>query len=191
MENLAQKPPDMPHLDSTPRTINAGRWYLAAVGLFLAMLGGVFVFLMARSFLRAKEMRSWPEVPCVIIVSDIEERRHDPQSPREYRHNVGFGYEWKGAAKSGEHTSLRDNPWTSNRAAAEKRAAEYPVGKATTCRVNPANPDFAVLKPDSLAPGYSIWFPGLFIVGGLGITIRALLPASRRPVPHGGERQIR
>ena len=56
----------------------------------------------------------------------------------------------------------------------ESRIKEYPAGKTTTCRVNPNNPDFAVLKPDSLAPGYSIWFPGLFVIGGLGITFRAL-----------------
>jgi len=38
--------------------------------------------------------------------------------------------------------------------------------------------DFAVLKPDSQAPGYSIWFPALFVVGGLGIAFRALLKKS-------------
>jgi hypothetical protein len=31
-----------------------------------------------------------------------------------------------------------------------------------------------VLRPDSLAPGYSIWFPSLFVIGGLGIAVRAL-----------------
>jgi hypothetical protein len=41
--------------------------------------------------------------------------------------------------------------------------------------VNPAEPSFAILKTDSLAPGYSIWFPALFVVGGLGITFRAAL----------------
>ena len=61
------------------------------------------------------------------------------------------------------------------KAEAEKLAAEFPPGKMTTCRVNPRDPDFAVLKPDSLAPGYSIWFPGLFVVGGLGIALRALV----------------
>jgi hypothetical protein len=44
----------------------------------------------------------------------------------------------------------------------------------TKCLVHPQNPALAVLKPDSLAPGYSIWFPGLFMIAGLGITINAL-----------------
>jgi hypothetical protein len=51
----------------------------------------------------------------------------------------------------------------------------------TTCRVNPHDPDFAVLKPDSLAPGYSIWFPALFVIGGLGMTVRAFLPTPDVP----------
>lgn len=154
---------------------NAGRWYLAILGLVLALLGGVFVWLMARSFLRAREMRSWPEVACVILSSEVGEWRHDENSPLEFRQDLSFGYEWKGEARTGDHLTLRGSPWTSKRELVEERAKEYPAGKQTTCRVDPAHPDFAVLKPDSLAPGYSIWFPAIFVVGGLGITLRAAL----------------
>ncbi len=129
---------------------------------------------MGRSFLRAYEMRKWPEVACVILSSEVEERRHDPNSPLEYRVDLSFGYEWKETAYTGDHMSLRGSSWSSRRGEIENRAAEYPVGKSTTCRVDPSNPGFAVLKPDSLAPGYSIWFPSLFVIGGLGISIRAL-----------------
>jgi hypothetical protein len=45
--------------------------------------------------------------------------------------------------------------------------------------VNPAQPDFAVLKPDTKAAGYSIWFPLLFVVGGLGIVVRAIVRRAR------------
>lgn len=161
----------------------SGRWFLAGIGLTLAVIGGLFVWLLARSYLRAREMRTWPEVPCVILTSDIEERIHDPQSPVEFRHNVSFGYEWQGTPHSGDHVTLRGSAWSSKRDVIAKRLAEYPEGTETTCRINPANPDCAVLKPDSLAPGYSIWFPGLFVIGGLGIAIKALLagkPASAR-----------
>lgn len=154
----------------------AGRWFLVVLGLSLALVGGLFVGLMGRSFLRAREMRTWPEVPCVILVSEIETRLHDPQSPQEYRHSLGFGYEWQGIPRTGDHISLRGSSWSSKRELVEQRAAEYPVGKTTTCLVDPESPDFAVLKPDSLAPGYSIWFPGLFVIGGLGIAVRALIP---------------
>lgn len=152
----------------------AGRWYLAVLGLILALLGGLFVGLMARSFLRAREMRTWPEVACVILASEVEQRQNDENSPAEFRQDLSFGYEWQGAAYTGDHLTLRGSPWSSSRATVEERVAAYPVGKRTTCRVDPRNSNFAVLKPDSLAPGYSIWFPALFVIGGLGISFRAV-----------------
>jgi hypothetical protein len=158
----------------------AGRWYLVVLGLSLALIGGVFVWLMARSYLRAREMRSWPEVPCVILSSELEERRHDENSPLEFRHDLSFGYEWQDQPRTGDHLTLRGNPWSSKRKLMESRLNEYPAGKTTTCRVDPSNPDFAVLKPDSLAPGYSIWFPGLFVIGGFGIVFRALFGIRRK-----------
>jgi len=151
-----------------------GRWYLIILGLSLAMIGGLFVGLLARSFLRALEMRRWPEVPCAVITSEVETRIHDPQSQPGYRQDVTFGYEWQGQTFTNDHLTLRGSPWSSDRERIEKRNAEYPVGKMTTCRVNPNNPSFAVLKPDSLAPGYTIWFPSLFIIGGIGIVIGAI-----------------
>lgn len=159
---------------SKPPSTRSGRWFLALLGLSLALIGGVFVALMGRSFLRAWDMRKWPEVKCVVIQSEIGERRHDDFSPIEYRQNLTFGYEWKGQAYTGTHLTLRDNPWSSKRELVEQRLEELPLGAETTCRVNPASPEIAVLKPDSLAPGYSIWFPCLFVIGGLGISIRAM-----------------
>jgi hypothetical protein len=167
--------PDAITARRSQKTGHGGRWFLVVLGLTLAVIGGMFVWLLGRSFLRAREMRAWPEVACVILTSDIEERIHDPQSPAEYRHNVSFGYEWQGEPRTGDHLTLRGSPWSSHRELARKRSAEFPPGMATTCHVDPANPNFAVLKTDSRAPGYSIWFPGLFVVGGLGIAIRALM----------------
>lgn len=172
----------MEHFPSSRQTIpsnRAGRWYLVVLGLSLALIGGVFVWLMARSYLRAREMRNWPEVVCVIISSELEERRHDENSPLEYRHDLSFGYEWQDQPRTGDHLTLRGNPWSSKRELMETRIKEYPVGKSTTCRVDPKNPDFAILKTDSLAPGYSIWFPGLFVIGGLGIAFRAAVGTGR------------
>jgi hypothetical protein len=172
---VTQDPPAAPLPKHAPPSGNAGRWYLAILGLVLALLGGVFVWLMARCFLRAREMRAWPEVACVILSSEVEEWRHDENSPMEFRQNLSFGYEWKDQAYSGDHLTLRGSPWSSKRELVEERANKYPAGKQTSCRVDPAHPDFAVLQVDSLAPGYSIWFPAIFVIGGLGITLRALL----------------
>jgi hypothetical protein len=168
-------PANPPHPSpSSPSTANSGRWFLAGIGLSLVLIGGLFVWLMGRSFLRAYEMRSWPEVPCVILSSETEERRHDENSPIEFRQNLVYSYQWDGRSYTSDRLSLRGSPWTSKPDLKEKRADEWPLGKNTTCFVNPANPDFAVLKPDSLAPGYSIWFPALFVIGGSVMAIRAL-----------------
>lgn len=169
---------EAPHRQTLPPN-RAGRWYLACLGLSLVLVGGVFVWLLGRSYLRAREMRQWPEVACVILSSELVARRHDANSPLEFRHDLSFGYEWQGQARTGDHLTLRGNPWSSKREMMEGRIKEFPVGKTTTCRVDPTNADFAVLKPDSLAPGYSIWFPGLFVIGGLGIALRAIAGPKR------------
>ncbi len=158
-----------------PSSSPVGQWFLAFLGLSLAAAGGVFFSLMWRSYDRAREMHAWPEVECIILSSEVEERRIDPNSPHEFRVNVLYGYEWEGQRLSGERITSRGNPWTSKTGVIEAQAAEFPTGSLATCRVDPQNPSFSILKPDSKAAGYSLWFPGLFIVGGLGITFRALV----------------
>lgn len=123
---------------------NAGRIFLVVLGLLLAAIGGLFVWVMAASALRAKETRNWPQVPCVILVSEIEERQHDPHSPVEYRHEIVFGYEWQGERLTSDRASLRGNPWSSKRDVVLARSAEYTPGDDTVCHVNPAEPAFAI-----------------------------------------------
>lgn len=159
-----------------PKRSLAGRLYLAGIGISLALAGGVFFWLMWRSFDRARHMQHWPEVKCVILASEVEERRIDPNGPPEFRVNISYGYEFAGEPRTGDHLTWRGNPWTSKPDVLDDRQNAFPVGTSTTCRVDPQNPDFSVLKPDSKAPGYSIWFPALFVVGGLGIAVRALKP---------------
>jgi hypothetical protein len=50
---------------------------------------------------------------------------------------------------------------------ARKKIEPYAVGAQTTCFVNPDQPDMAVLRHDTRAALYSIWFPLLFVFGGL------------------------
>ncbi|HEX5790564.1 MAG TPA: DUF3592 domain-containing protein, partial [Luteolibacter sp.] len=107
------------------------------------------------------------------------ERRHDNFSPIEYRHELSFGYEWEQKPYTGTSLSLRGAKWSSQEGRAAEIQARYPVGMRTECRVNPADPRVAVIEPESLAPAYSIWFPALFVVGGLGIVGRALRGARK------------
>lgn len=170
---MPQQPPATPSL--------AGRCLLAFIGLSTAAIGGVFVYLLGQSFLHAKAMRAWPQVPCTILRSEVEERQHDPQSPFEYRHDLLYGYEFEGEKLTSPLHTLRGNPWSKNRDEMQSRVAALPVGFRTTCFVCPSPPHTAVIKPDSLAPGYSIWFPCLFVVGGLVMAIRTIKPPFPTP----------
>lgn len=167
-------------MTTTQTPSNAGRLYLAAIGLSLAIMGGVTCWFMWRTFNRAVQMQSWPQVRCAILSSDIEERRIDPNSPPEFRLNMTYGYNFGGKAYTGNQITRRENPWTSKSDVVEKWQATFKAGTNTTCRVDPNSPEFSVLKLDSKASGYSIWFPALFVVGGLGITIRAI--TAKRPL---------
>ena len=156
------------------RSSTAGRLYLVFIGLATASLGLLFCWLMGRSYLRAHAMRSWPEVPCVILASEIKDRRIDPNGATEFQFTVQYGYEWQGLALTGDHYTWRGSAWSSRKENADELLKQFATGSRTTCRVDPGNPSFAVLKMDSQAAGYSIWFPGLFVIGGLGIAGRAL-----------------
>ena len=150
------------------------------VAISLILIGGLFIFLMGRSYLRAKEMREWPTVPCVILSSSIEERQHDPYSPVEYSHQIIFGYEWQDQAHTSDLVSLRGSKWSSKPQPIEQSLTRYPAGSQQLCHVNPQDPQLAVLELDSLAPLYSIWFPALFAVGGVVMLWSCLKPASGR-----------
>ncbi len=158
------------------RSFNVGGLLMMLVGFSLIVIGGLFIFLMARSYLRAKEMREWPVIECVILESSIEQRRNDPYSPPEFSHQITYGYEWEGEALTGDRISLRGQKWSSKPQGTQKSFELYPIGSRQECHVSPDNPDLAVLELDSLAPLYSIWFPALFVVGGVGMIVTALIP---------------
>lgn len=153
------------------------RVYLTLIGQLLAGAGGVFFWLMWASFDRAREIDGWAEVPCAILESGVESRRDDPDwpeaMPQEYRFRVLYQYDFEGESYESERYRLRGASWKSTPAAAEALVEEYSRGTVAECRVNPAAPEEAVLKGESKAPGYSLWFPAIFVVGGLGVMVGA------------------
>ncbi|MBK1789707.1 DUF3592 domain-containing protein [Persicirhabdus sediminis] len=152
-----------------------GRIFLFFLGVALAAMGGFFTYMLWHSFQLAKETRQWPEVECVIVQSRVEERLV-PGSPMEYRARVFFDYELDGQSYLGEKISRRGARWTKSKERVEAVLADYPLGSVQPCWVDNANPNIAVLRHDTKAGGYSMWFPGLFFVGGLGIMVASVLP---------------
>lgn len=153
---------------------NAGSLYLILLGIILCAIGGVFSWLMWRSFNRAVDQRDWQERPCRILESRVMERKIGDNVETEFGLRILFGYEFAEQSRTSELRSLRGVSWSRERSRIEARAERYPVGQAGVCHVDPDNPDHAVLELDSKAPGYSLWFPLLIVAGGLGIITGAL-----------------
>lgn len=143
-------------------------------GLLIAVIGGYFVFALYVGGQRAKNTRSWVETPCLIVRSQVEDQRPTPNSPMQYLAVVEYEYNFGGTTRRGNRIKRVDGP-TSHRQRAEKKVADFPAGSSVVCWVNPDVPQEVVLRHDSMAPLYTIWFPGLFVVGGAGIVVRALM----------------
>lgn len=92
-----------------------------------------------------------------------------PTVAPEYQLAILYRYEFAGTDYDSEQWSLRGSMKKSQRAEVEELVSEYAAGSTQRCWVNPQQPDFAVLKLDSRAAGYSLWFPGLFFIGGIGM----------------------
>lgn len=156
------------------KATTGGQIYLGLIGLGLAAIGGLFVFLLGQGYLRAVETRGWNEVAAVVLVSDVRERQLSPEVPPEFTHEIVYEYRINGKFHRGERTKTRENPFYKNRDQVLAERDRWPVGKEVTARVNPSRPEQALLEHETKAPGYSIWFPALLLVGGLVIVARSL-----------------
>ena len=151
----------------------SGAIYLAGIGLAVACVGAVFVYLLWNSFSNAKATREWTETSCLIIRSKVAERQLEFNN-KEYSWNVEYNYSFDGEDYSSVFHKPRGKKWTSRKHEVEALIEEYPKNSKELCFVNPADPTQAILDHDSKAGGYSIWFPMLFVIGGLGISFSAL-----------------
>ncbi len=153
------------------------------MGLFLAGAGMLFTWVLWRAYTRAEETRAWVETPCRIVGSVVRSERPSPNSNMSHRAEVRYVYELAGQGHTGTRVKRVDGA-TTHEERAQAVVATYPVGRQTVCFVNPNAPEEAVLKRGSRGALYSIWFPLLFVVGGLGVAINAL----RRPRQNAGGR---
>ena len=149
------------------------RAFLVGLGLLLALIGGAFCYWLARSYFRVKAVDSWPVVRCVVLRSEVEEFLPVPNVAPRYRVKIDYYYEYNGQSLHSGRVRSRERA-TALKNRAEQWQARYPAGLETVCFVNPADPSFAILEKDSKAVIYTIWFPGLFVVGGLGMAVQAL-----------------
>lgn len=151
--------------------------YLIFLGLAVAAIGALFTGLMWNSYQRAVDQRSWPQVEAVVLSSEVVEYQHDEFSPQEYRLEILYGYKWENHAMTGDMLTVRGSSPSKDRGKIEGQVKTFRKGAKVPAYVNPEDSGITILKPDSKAAGYSIWFPMLFVVGGLGIVVKVLLSA--------------
>ena len=166
-------------MSSTRNDKLAGRFFLCMIGLMLLLMGGVFEWLMIRSFLHAKASRDWPQVEAVVLQSDRDERQV-MGSPPEYRYSILFGYTYEGEALTSKSLSPRGSKWTRDESSVTQLVADYQTGSTHTAWVNPDEEDKAILKHDTKAAGYTFWFPALIIVGGAGMIWGAFAKGAKK-----------
>ena len=150
-----------------------GYLYLAFIGLALAVIGGFFVFVLGRGYIRAKETQEWMSHPAVVIVSEVGDRQIG--KAKEYRHKLVYEYPINGEFYRGERLKRRENPYLKKKNKILPFVEKFPVGSKVEAFVNPDDPTEVLLEHETKAPGYSIWFPALFLLGGLMVFVRALL----------------
>lgn len=138
------------------------------MGLFLVVAGSIFVGVLWNSYQRAEETRHWTPAEAVIISSVLITDRPTPHSPLYYTADLRYRYTLEGKTWEGTHIQRVEGP-SSSRDKADAKVKKYPAGKVVTCYVNPVRKDVAVLEHSTRAALYSLWFPCLFVVGGVGI----------------------
>lgn len=164
---------------STPRPpLNlAGRLWKIVMGLALIGAGSLFVYYLWDSYARASKMDAWVETPTVITAMDVDDTELNQRGMPKYIMEVRYTYEFGGNEYTGDRIKRLPTEASDPRKL-KKHIENYKPGTGTVCYVDPAAPESAVLKKDTKAALYAIWFPALFIVGGGGIILSALFRRS-------------
>jgi hypothetical protein len=103
-------------------------------------------YLLASFIPRVVAARFWPEVECVVETS---RGAVNPQGTKTFAIEIEYRYLAEGKPRTGTRWR-RDHPGTDDYSEAARVALRFPAGAQATCRVNPRDPDEAVLECDSL-----------------------------------------
>ena len=151
----------------------AGSLWLACIGLALAIVGTLFTGVLLHSWRLAEETRSWNATPAKILSSQVIPEIATPHSPTKFRPVVRYEYQVGGAVYHSSRIHRSDGP-KSDRDDAEALREQFTPNQSLTCWVNPQDPSYSVLLHDTRAALYTVWFPLLFVIGGLRMAWGAL-----------------
>lgn len=132
--------------------------------LVFLLMGAAATIAIAAEALRESAVWFWPEVPCRILESGVEETGDDSEP---YRPTVRFEYEIEGRTYESREIARGDTA-TSSYDDARRPSYAYLSDSNTTCRVNPDHPGEAVLERRLPWVGLVIFLPLIFVVVGAG-----------------------
>lgn len=142
---------------------------LAVLGACLAGTGLFFCVVLWSGYVTAKRFHDWVECPALVIASSIESRAvPGAVNEQRYRASVRYRYTYESREWVSDRVRWKDK-WSRDRTKAERMVARYGLGTSPRCYVNPRAPSEAILERETLAAGYTLWFPGLFVLGGAGM----------------------
>lgn len=151
----------------------AGRIWIVFLGLSLVGAGWILTKYLWHSYERAALMNPWVEVSCQIVSSEIDDSQLNQKGFTKYRLDLSYTYDYEGKEYTGNRLQRLPTE-SSDLKKVQKKQETWSAGNGATCWVDPKEPSSAVLKKDTKAALYSIWFPCLFIVGGAGMVLSAL-----------------
>ncbi len=158
------------------------RIILTFFALILIAAGVFFTRALWLAYSRADETRHWKPLTAVILTSHVLEDKESLNDAPTFRPVVEYSYIYNGEGSAPENAqayqakSIRRVDGTmKDRKQAEELIRNYRQGGSATCYVNPDNPTQAILQHETKAPLYTLWFPMLFVIGGVGMILGAWL----------------
>lgn len=147
-------------------------WLLVMLGSALMFVGLGFSALLLKGFLAASAYDSWVPREATVLSSWIEEIPQPGSDPSRYRFRLRYRYRMGETWQIG--TRFQDiERKTRSRERVERLLNRYGPCTSVRCYVNPEVPEESMLIRPTKAPGYTLWFPGLFVVGGSGMCVVA------------------
>lgn len=158
----------------------------AFFAIFAAAGTAFFYFLSLAPLLGLFHARSWIEVPCRVLTSEVAESSGDDGST--YRVAITYSYDFGGRSYTGDRYDFSIGSSSGYRRKAEV-VERYPPGIETTCFADPEKPERSVVNR---SPGlFLLWglFPLPFMAVGYGGLLWMLFSQGLRR-PRAGERTL-
>lgn len=168
-------PPSSVKRRQAKRASVGARVLLTGFASVLVITGAFATWMLWHAYQRASEKYQWTPTPCTILKSEIREQKENLNAPTEWLPVVEYTYLIDNESYRGNKIRIVDGP-SKDKAQAEEVLAKYRPGQSGTCFVNPAHPEQALLQLETKASIYTLWFPLLFVVGGIGMILHVWWP---------------